>query len=191
MIEEMEVEASMQLAAAGDVRARACVRSSHKGNPIEVRARRLKNGKQVFGYSFCAVRLERAVLLQLLSPDSTCPHCRRTQARWRAFLGQVEPTPQRPRESFQFRHLVEEVEIVRGGQICIARPAIFQCLSPCPIGAHPPEVISKGGWDLFANGKYVAGGLTTNASTGMREPMFSSIEAVRTWMDKQTNQGSD
>lgn len=185
MIEQMEEEASMQLAAACDARERACVRSSQKGNAIEVRARRLRNGKQIFGYSFCAVRLERAVLLQLLCPDSTCPHCRRTQARWRAFQGLVNPIPQPLRENFQFRHLVEEVAIEVGGRSYVARPAVFQCLTPCPVNAHPPAVIRRTGWDVFSAGRCVAGGQSINAQSGVSEPMFPSIETVRTWLNNK------
>lgn len=183
MIEEMEKEANMQLAATSDARARACVRSSHMGNAIEVHARRLKNGSQVFGYSFCVVKLERAVLLQLLRPESACPHCRRTQARWRAFQGlATPPSPQPPRESFQFRHLDEEVAIEIDGRTYLARPAVFQCLTPCPVNAHPPAVICRTGWDVFADGHCLADGLVMNAGTGMAEPRFPSIDAVRAWI---------
>ncbi len=186
MIEQMEEQASQQLAASTDRRARACISSSHRGNVVEVRTRRLKSGKQVFGYSFCSVRLERSVLLQLLCPEAACPHCKRTQAQWRAFRGQVTPVPPQTRESFQFRHLVDEVTIEAGSRTCIARPAVFQCLSACPVNAHPPMVIRKTGWDVFANGRYLAGGLTTNPDTGMSEPLFATVAAVRTWIDKQS-----
>ena len=186
MIEQMEERASLQLAASTDRRASACISSSLKGGVVEVRTRQLKGGKQVFGYSFCSVRLERSVLLQLLCPEAACPHCKRTQAHWRAFRGQVTPVPPQTRESFQFRHLVEEVTIEEVERTYIARPAVFQCLSPCPVNAHPPMVIRKTGWDVFANGRYLAGGLTTNPDTGMSEPLFATVAAVRTWINKQS-----
>ncbi len=186
MIEKMEEQASLQLAASTDRRASACICSNLKGGVVEVRTRRLKSGKQVFGYSFCSVRLERAVLMQLLCPEAACPHCKRTQAQWRAFRGLVAPTTAPTRESFQFRHLVEEVTIEDGGRTLIARPAAFQCLSPCPANAHPPMVTRKTGWDVFANGRYLAGGLTTNADTGMPEPMFPTIAALRVWINNQS-----
>lgn len=186
MIEQMEEQAGLQLATLTDRRASACISSNLKGGMVEVRTRRLKSGKQVFGYSFCSVRLDRAVLVQLLCPETACPHCKRTQARWRAFRGLVALTTAPTRESFQFRHLVEEVTIEYGGRTLIARPATFQCLSPCPVNAHPPMVIRKTGWDVFANGQYMAGGLTTNAATGRLDPMFPTIAAVRTWIE--TNQ---
>jgi len=186
MIEQMEEQASLQLAASTGMRASACISSSLKGGVVEVRTRRLKGGKQVFGYSFCSVRLERSVLLQLLCPEAACPHCKRTQAQWRAFRGQVAPVPPQTRESFQFRHLVEEVTIEVAERTYFARPAAFQCLSPCPVNAHPPMVIRKTGWDVFANGRYLAGGLTTNADTGMSEPLFATVAAVRTWINKQS-----
>lgn len=191
MIEDMEAQARAELAANRETRARVCVRSTHLGNEIELRARRLKNGHQVFGYSLCAVKLERVVLQQLLQTDSTCPHCRRTLAQWKAFQGVTTPTPKATRESFQFRHLVEEVAIELNGQIFVARPAVFQCLTPCPINLHGPEVISKSGWDVFANGKYLAGGLTTSAVTGLKEPTLPSIEAVRAWVNTQAIKGSN
>ena len=182
----MEEQASRELAASTERRASACISSSHRGDIVEIRTRRLKSGKQVFGYSFCSVRLERAVLVQLLCPDATCPHCMRTQAQWRAFRGLVGPTAPKARESFQFRHLVEEVTIEEDERTYIARPAVFQCLSPCPVNAHPPMVIRKTGWDVFANGRYLAGGLTTNPDTGMSEPLFATVAAVRTWINKQS-----
>lgn len=186
MIEQMEEQASRELAASTERRASACISLSHRGDVVEIRTRRLKSGKQVFGYSFCSVRLERTVLLQLLCPEATCPHCKRTQAQWRAFRGLVAPTAPKARESFQFRHLIEEVTIEDAGRTCIARPAAFQCLSPCPVNAHPPTVIHRTGWDVFANGRYLAGGLTSNTDTGMSEPMFPTIAAVRTWINKQS-----
>lgn len=186
MIEQMEEQASLQLAASTGMRASACISSNHGGDMVEVRTRRLKSGKQVFGYSYCAVRLERSVLLQLLCPEAACPHCTRTQSQWRAFRGQVAPTAAKTRESFQFRHLVEEVAIEDAGRTCIARPAVFQCLSLCPVNAHPPTVIRKAGWDVFANGRYLAGGLTTNPDTGTSEPMFPTIAAVRNWINNQS-----
>jgi hypothetical protein len=183
MIEQMEKEARMQLAETSDTKARACIRSSHMGNEIEVRARRLKNGNQVFGYSLCAVKLERAVLLQLLCPEPACPHCLRTQARWRTFQGLATPaSPQLTRESFEFRHLVDEVAIQIDSRTYLARPAVFQCLTPCPVNAHPPAVIRRTGWDVFADGHCLAGGLVMNAGTGMAEPRFPSIDAVRAWI---------
>ena len=42
------------------------------------------------------------------------------------------------------------------------------------------------GWDVFANGRYLAGGLTINPDTELSEPMFSTIAAVRTWVNKQS-----
>lgn len=191
MIEDMEDQACAELAANMETRARVYVRSTHMGNEIELRARRLKNGRQVFGYSFGAVKLERAVLQQLMQTDSTCPHCRRTLARWRAFQGVATPPPKAARESFQFRHLVDEVEFDLNGQFFVARPAVFQCLSPCPINFHEPEVISKSGCDVFTNGKYLAGGLTTSPATGLKEPTLPSIEAVTAWVNKQATRGSD
>lgn len=189
MIEQMEERASLQLAATTGRRPRACINSSHKGEMVEVRTRRLNNGKQIFGYSFCSVRLERAVILQLLCPEAACPHCKRTQAQWRAFRGLEAPTAPTPRESFRFRHLVEEVTIEECGRTYIARPATFQCLSLCPVKAHPPTVIPKTGWDLFANGRYLAGGLTANSDTGMLEPKFASIAAVQHWIEINQEQG--
>jgi hypothetical protein len=190
MIEQMEAQAILQLAASTERKASACISSSHRGDVVEVRTRRLKSGKQIFGYSFCSVRLERVVLLQLLCPEAACPHCKRTQAQWRAFRGQVPPAAPNTLKSVQFRHLVEEVTIEEDGRNCIARPAAFQCLSACPVNAHPPMVIRKSGWDVFANGRCIAGGLTTNPDTGMSEPIFPTIEAVRNWTKNQSIQGS-
>lgn len=189
MIEQMEEQASLQLAGSTGGRATACVSSSHGGNSVKVRTRRLKSGKQIFGYSFCSVRLDRAVLLQLLCPEAACPHCKRTQAQWRAFRGLVAPTTPKTRESCQFRHLVEEVTIEDGGRTFVARPAAFQCLSLCPVKVHPPTVIGRTGWDLFANCRYLAGGLTNNPDTGLLEPMFTAIADVRIWIETNQHKG--
>lgn len=184
MIEQLEERARLQLAGQTVRRGRACVTENHNGTAVAVHAHQLGNGKIVLGYSFDGIRLDRSALLQLLCSETACPMCQRTQSNWRFFRGMPSPIskPARPkRPNYQFNHLIEEVTIEAHGRTCIARPAIFQCLTPCPVKAHAPAVVRKTGWDLFENGKYVAGGLTRNVETRTIEPMLTTIDAARAW----------
>ena len=74
MIEQLEVDASDQLAAIPGAKARACVSVTIAGKPVTVYARRTHRGATALGYGYCGVRLERAMLLLLICPETACPH---------------------------------------------------------------------------------------------------------------------
>jgi hypothetical protein len=80
---------------------------------------------------------------------------------------------------------MEEVPVDAAGHRCVARPASFECRTPCPAGAHAPEVLRKPGWDLFEDGVRIAGGLCTDAATGASRPRFCTPTEARQWLDAQ------
>lgn len=182
MIERMESQARAQLATSTAAVPRARVAAEHHGHALEVHARVLDTGKEIFGYRYDGVRLERAVLLQLLCTPTACPRCQQTQANWHAFRGIPRVARQSPPQRYQFSHLVEEVAVAAAGRSCIARPAAFQCRTRCPANVHAPAVVRKTGWDLFEGGRYVAGGLLTHPETHEQEPALATIEAATAWL---------
>lgn len=181
MIEQMEARARLQLAGLVNTRAQARITEMHHDKAVTVQARLLKSGKQILGYSYDGIRLERSTLLQLLCTETDCPHCQQTQTNWKTFRGIAAPVPRRVPHSYQFRHLVEDVEIKVAGRTCVARPASFQCRITCPAKAHPPAVVKKTGWDLFAGRTYIAGGLVTNPDTLAQQPALPTIAAATAW----------
>lgn len=183
MIEQIETQARQQLAASTATKPRASVAVMHKGHIVELQARLLATGKELFGYSYDGVRLERSVLLQLLCIETACPQCQQTQANWNVFRGVSSVVRRSVQQSFQFKHLVEEVLIEAAGRRCTARPAAFQCRVSCLVQAHSPAVVRKTGWDLFEGNKYIAGGLVTNPITMEREPALATIDAATAWLE--------
>lgn len=188
MIEQMEAQARLQLAESTAAKPRTCLTAVHKGHAVEVHARELGTGKELFGYSYDGIRLERSVLLQLLGTGTVCPQCQRTQANWNAFRGITSVTRRSVQQSYQFRHLVEEVAIEAAGRRCTARPAAFQCRITCQVKAHAPAVVRKTGWDLFEGNRYVAGGLVTNPETMEQEPALPTIDAATAWLVSAVNE---
>jgi len=188
MIEQMEAQARLQLSDSIAAKPRACITAVHKGHDVEVHARLLGTGKELFGYSYDGIRLERSVLLQLLCTETVCPQCQRTQANWNAFRGISSVTRRSVQQSYQFKHLVEEVAIEAAGRRCTARPAAFQCRITCPVKAHAPAVVRKTGWDLFEGNRYVAGGLVTNPETLEQESALPTIDAAAAWLASASNE---
>jgi hypothetical protein len=182
MIEQMEAQARHQLAASIAAKPKASVVALHKGHAIEIHLRVLGTSKELFGYSYDGIRLERSVLLQLLCTETACPQCQRTRANWNAFRGISCVTRRVAQSGYQFRHLVEEVSIEAAGRSCVARPAAFQCRISCPAKAHAASVVRRTGWDLFEEGRYVAGGLTTNPKTLEQEPALPTIDVATAWL---------
>lgn len=188
MIEELEAEAVAQLVAAerGDARARATL--EHQGTTVEVRARRRRDGAVVLGYGYGGERLERAVLLLLLCPEAACERSQSAKQRWEArsssapVLQRRTRSPMRSVPTFEGSRLFEEVPLEGPEGHCVARPALFESLMACPVDAHPPTKVRKSGWDLFRDGKYVAGGMTQCGATGARTAQLPTIEAARAWI---------
>jgi hypothetical protein len=186
MIKELEQQARLQMAACNAARRSGHAAAMVNGAAVAVHVRTLRNGRELFGYSYEGVRLERSVLLQLLCTDTECPQCQQTKANWLAFRGLTVAPPKPPQPNYKFRHLIEERVIESSGRRCIARPAVFRCRIHCPVQAHAPAVVRRTGWDLFENGQFVAGGLVINAETKEKEPTFPTIEAATTWVSSMS-----
>lgn len=188
MIEELEAEAVAQLVAAerGDARARATL--EHQGTTVEVRARRRKDGAVVLRYGYGGERLERAVLLLLMCPETACERSQSAKRRWEArdptapALQRRTRSPMKGVPTFEGSRLFEEVSLESSEGHCVARPASFASLTVCPVKAHLPTIVRKSGWDLFRNGTYIAGGLTKCGATGVRVPLFPTIKAASAWI---------
>jgi len=194
MIEELEAEAVAQLMAAERGAERGAERKGatlgFQGTVIEVRARRRKDSAVVLGYSYGGVRLERAVLLLLICPQSACERSQSAKARWEALNPGKPPLQRRPRNGMKTisevgaARLFDEVSLDGAESPCVARPASFAVLTSCPVNAHESKVVRMSGWDLFRGGKCIAGGLASSGAAGMVAPRFGSIEAARTWLAK-------
>lgn len=159
---------------------------------VEIVHRVDRNGQRVFNYTFAGVRMERDTLLKLLCPEAACPEAAAVQQRWRARTGQAEPValarraPQRNQPPACPAPLMQEVPVDVARHHCVARPASFECRTPCPMQAHAPQVLRKPGWDLFEDGVWVAGGLHTDPGTGAPVPFFATVDAAAQWVIEQT-----
>jgi hypothetical protein len=192
MVEQMEERARLHLAEEAHAKAQALITELHQGKHVTVHARLLRSGKQIYGYRYDGIRLERSTLLQLLCTETDCPQCQQTQANWKRFQGVPAPVPRPARQDYQFKHLAEEVPISANGRTVFARPAVFQCKTICPIKAHPNATVRKTGWDLFDRGVCIGGGLTTNPETQMLVPLLPTIDIAKSWLSQQpTSQDGD
>ncbi|WP_138513234.1 hypothetical protein [Rhodoferax bucti] len=186
MIKDLQQQARLDLLASKAARPSGHAARLHNGITVEVRVKTLRNGKELFGYSYDGVRLEHSVLLQLLCTETACPQCQQTQANWKAFRATPVAAQKTALPSYQFKHLVEEKVIEAAGRKCIARPAVFQCRTRCPAKAHPTAVVRKTGWDLFEDGQCVVGGLIIDPETKDQVPALPSLEAVTAWLTSTT-----
>jgi hypothetical protein len=136
MIEHLENEVRNELEAGRQGQKRAVAVLYVNGDRLEVLGRIGAGGAIRLGYSYCGVRMERKTLLTLVCPEHSCPCRVASLAKWRQHQGIVLPAAPSPRFQPMARPLFEEVEIRANGRSCQARPASFQCLTPCPHGAH-------------------------------------------------------
>lgn len=182
------LEAHLQKTLPTTARVGARVRGTLKlqGHEVEVVLRIDRNGRRVFNHHCDGTRMPRPTLLHLLCPETACPHASEVQAQWRRFVsGPERPAPARRRSAVQVRPLIEEVVVDAAGHHCLARPASFECHTPCPMRAHPPQVLRKPGWDLFENGQWIAGGLRSATATGSVLPRFGTPDDARAWLVEQ------
>ena len=184
VIEQLEAQVRAELPAEARAGARARAAVVRDGQEIEVVYRVDRNGKRVFNYSYAGARMERQVLLMLLCTEGACPKAKKAQQRWRAFNGHVERPASSRVAPLRFVPLIEEVTMNASGK-CVARPAWFECLTACPVGAHAPQLLRKSGWDLFEDGVWLAGGLCIDAATDASWPRFSAPADARLWLDAQ------
>lgn len=192
MLEQIEASALQQLGDSLNKPDHGSASLSVNGKDVQVRVRRLRSGKVIYGYSYDGVRMERSSLLQLLSTDNDCPQCKQTQSHWRSLHGEpIKVTEHKKKVSYSFKPLFEEVALAGQGRKYIARPAVLSCLTPCPANVHPATVLQKRGWDVFDEAGFVAGGQVTDPKTGLGQPLFPSIATVRTWINSQSIEGND
>jgi len=141
-----------------------------------------RKGQRVINYFCDGARMSRATLLMLMCRETACPQVQAVRLQWRSFIGKPERpatarvTPLRPAP------LMVEVAVEGAGHHCVARPAPFECLTPCPLGAHAPQVLHKTGWDLFEDGTWVAGGLCVDNREGSSRPRFESPAEAQQWL---------
>lgn len=183
MIEGLEAEAVAKLGVAVGKRGRVEASGAHQGFAIDVLARRRKDGTVVFGYRYGGVRLEKSVLLTLICPQQGCEPGQRVKREWAA-RNPLPPERQRCARGWQtlslsgsWAPLFEEVELRR----CIARPASFAVVSACPVGVHQPAVVHLQGWDVFRDGKCIAGGLVSDR-LGAKAARFPSLASIESWV---------
>jgi hypothetical protein len=152
------------------------------GHDVEVTYRIDRKGQRVINYFCDGARMSRATLLMLLCPEAACPQATAVRLRWSLFIG--KPERQAPQRVVPLRPapLMEEVPVDGAGHHCVARPAAFECLTPCPLGAHGPQVLHKTGWDLFEDGVCVAGGLCVDHRGGASRPRFESPADAQQWL---------
>ena len=182
MIEQLENDLQEELESSAAAQTRGSRSVQVEGKQIDVFARRTRHGETMFGYSYCGVRLERVALLTLLCPEEACPRSTQLRKQWKALQGEVVPIKTVPLVKPQARPLFEEVAVRVGARSCVARPATFRTVTPCPFGAHPALPMQKSGWDLFENGKWVAGGLVPSSQPQALVPMLPNIGAAEAWI---------
>ncbi len=184
MIEQLENEAMSLLAANVDSKARVRVSAAHAGNEIDVTARGKRGGGVIYGYSYGGVRVDRSNLLLLTCPESACDLSQSVQRKWRDAHGAAQPTSERKSsQRLKVASLFDENPVVVGSRNCVARPASFECVTPCPVGAHAPIRMHKTGWDLFENGRCIAGGLVRQSETSMLAPLLPTLESAKSWLN--------
>lgn len=182
MIERLEADAISQLAAATGAKLRARAAAELDGCLLEVFARRTHRGTVALGYGYCGVRLERQALLMLICPETACPQTAGARELWRQRIGQVPPKALAVHRRLEATSLFAEVPVQAGNRACVARPASFVCLTPCPVNAHAPALLNKTGWDLFEGGICIAGGLKQQRSMTAPAPMFPTIATAQAWL---------
>jgi len=183
MIEQLENEAMSLLAANVDSKARVRVSAAHAGNGIDVTARGKRGGGVIYGYSYGGVRVDRSNLLLLTCPESACELSQAVQRKWKEEHGSAKPSSERKGSlRLKVASLFTETPVVVGSRNCVARPASFECVTPCPVGAHAPIRMHKTGWDLFENGRCIAGGLVRQSETNMLIPLLPTLEAAKGWL---------
>lgn len=191
LIENLEERAAAELPAGAGPGTEGRAEAWAEGGLVEVRCRVDRHGARRCAYSFGGLRLERATLQRLLCPEGACEQARAVRARWAAFRGTAGPEPARAMQAEPLRiaELVKSVRVHAAGRSVEARPASFECLTPCPTGAHEPLRLRKGGWDVFDGARYLGGGLRREPRSGVQKPRFEQIAEVARWLRQQAAGG--
>ena len=179
-----ELEARVRGRLPLDARAGTRVRAAKKldGHEIEVTYRIDGKGQRIINYFCDGARMPRATLLTLLCREAACPQAQAVRAQWRSFIGKPERPASTRAMPLRPAPLMVEVPVNGAGHHCVARPAPFECLTACPMGAHAPQVLHKDGWDLFEDGTWVAGGLCIGNQEGVSRPRFESPADAEQWL---------
>lgn len=122
------------------------------------------------------VRLPLPVLLRLACAEADCPHAAQVRAQWAARYGLRAARRADTAAAAQAQPLMQEQTLRVGGQAFTARPARFPCFTACPHGAHPPLTIHQRGWDLFADGQCLGGGVVR--ARGLQRPRLPTLQAA-------------
>ena len=146
-----------------------------------------RNGQPAFRYWFDATRVDRGVLLTLVCKESLCPKHQETLEKWCKFAGQ--PVTKLVKAAEAITHIEKldiESQIIVGDKTYMARPAKLLCKWTCPLGAHPPVVLQRDGWDVFnVEGKCIGGGLDPSRPKESEYPLFPSLASVQSWLSTQ------
>lgn len=182
VIDELEARARGRLPL--DARAGTRVRAAEvmDGHEVAVIYRIDRKGRRVINYFCDGARMSRATLLMLLCCEAACPQAKAVRQRWRSFIGQPERRASARVMPLRPAPLMQEIAIDGAGHHCVARPASFECLTPCPLRAHAPQLMRKSGWDLFEDGVWVAGGLCVDSHDGAARPRFESPADAQQWL---------
>lgn len=156
----------------------------HKDLSVRVSFGQNRKGEPTYRYWVDTARVTREVLLAMLCSESLCPWHQDTLAQLLRFLGKAPTAPvKRKRTAMHITALQQESRLEVDGQAYVARPAKLPCRWQCPVGAHPPVVLQRDGWDVFRlDGSYVAGGLDASRPRESMLPLFSTLEAARAWL---------
>lgn len=182
LIDDLEHEAAAMLPAGAARGTEARASAWAEGALVEVRCRVAADGGCRHAYRFGGVRLERATLQHLLCPESACDQARAVRERWAAFRGETPPPARPGAAALRRADLLQAVRVHAAGRVVEARPARFECLTPCPTGAHAPRRLPKAGWDVFEGGRCLAGGLQRDSRSGGQRPRFEQVAEVAAWL---------
>ncbi len=156
----------------------------HNDLSVRVSFGQNRKGEPTYRYWVDSARVTREVMLAVLCNESICPWHQDTLAQLRQFVGKAQPAPaQRKKAAMHITALQQECLLEVDGKAYAARPAKLSCRWQCPVGAHPPMVLQREGWDVFnMDGSYVAGGLDPSRPKDSMLPMFGTLESVKAWL---------
>jgi hypothetical protein len=175
-----DIERRVPAGAPFNTRASASARIDAPAGPhvVTVAARIDDRGNRREQLKVDGTRVERGVLLRLTCAEHECPQALAVRAQWAAFHGRCPAAP--PAAAPAAQPLIEDLRVVVGRHHCAARPARFECFTPCPHAAHPPMQMTKTGYDLFEDGVYLGGGVVDTPHG--RRPRLPSLRAAEAFV---------
>lgn len=152
---------------AGNVISRVKLQLNRRGNPV-------------FRYWFGESRVDRQTFQTLTCTETRCPMRQAMLLRWQIHVGLAKPMRHFHQKLFAKSALAIEERICIGEHKFTAREARFPVDLNCRQNAHEPIRISVGGWDIFGEKGYLAGGWVGHA------PLFETLDQVKLWLDSHT-----